>query len=251
MDSNAMEKFHWQIAQVQTVVQETPRVKTFTLQLPQWIPHLPGQHYDLRLTAEDGYQAQRSFSIASPPEKTGQIALTVELLKDGEVSTFLHEHIGPGDALEVRGPIGGYFVWRDEMKDLPLLLVAGGSGVVPLMAMLRHRAKIGAINPTAMLFSVRTGQDIIYQSELTQLVSQDASFNLYLTFTRQPPAGWQGYQRRIDQAMLTEVLNQLKARPACFVCGPTLLVEHVANTLVDIGLPDDLIRTERYGPTGT
>jgi ferredoxin-NADP reductase len=246
-----MEKFHWQIAQVKTVIQETPRVKTFTLQLPQWIPHLPGQHYDLRLTADDGYQAQRSYSIASPPGQIGQIALTVEVIQDGEVSTYLHENIASGDSLEVRGPIGGYFAWRDEMKNVPLLLVAGGSGVVPLMAMLRHRVTIGATNSTAMLFSVRTQEDVIYQSELTQLASQDASFNLHLTFTRQPPSGWKGYHRRIDKAMLTDVLNQLKIRPECFICGPTLLVENVANTLVDIGLPDDMIRTERFGPTGT
>ena len=246
-----MEKFYWQMAKVQTIVQETPRVKTFTLQLPQWIPHLPGQHYDLRLTAEDGYQAQRSYSIASPPEQTSQIGLTVELIEGGEISTYLHEGIRPGDLLEVRGPIGGYFVWRDEMKDVPLLLVAGGSGIVPLMAMLRHRAKIKATNPAALLFSVRTGEDAIYQRELTQLAGQDPAFSLMLTFTRQPPPGWTGYQRRIDRAMLTDVLDQLKAQPQCFLCGPTLLVEQVADTLVEIGLPADSIRTERFGPTGT
>ena len=245
-----MEKFYWQMAKVQTIVQETPRVKTFTLQLPQWIPHLAGQHYDIRLTAEDGYQAQRSYSIATPPEQTSQIGLTVELIKDGEISTYLHEGIKPGDSLEVRGPIGGYFVWQDEMKNIPLLLVGGGSGVVPLMAMLRHRAKVKATNPTVLLFSVRTEEDTIYQQELTQLASQDPAFTLLLTFTRQPPPGWTGYQRRIDRAMLMEVLDQLKTQPQSFLCGPTLLVEHVANTLVDLGLPADSIRTERFGPTG-
>ena len=245
-----METFHWQLAQVQSIVQETPRVKTFTLQLPEWIPHLPGQHYDLRLTAEDGYQAQRSYSIASPPEQTGQIALTVELIDDGEVSTYLHEGIAPGDPLEVRGPIGGYFVWRDEMKDAPLLLVAGGSGIVPLMAMIRHRTKIGATNPTTLLFSVRTGDDAIYQRELTQLADQDAGFRLALTFTRQPPPGWAGYQRRIDRAMLTDVVDQFATLPESFICGPTLLVEQVANTLVELGLPAGKVRTERFGPTG-
>lgn len=246
-----METFHWQIARVLTVVQETTRVKTFTLQLPQWIPHLPGQHYDLRLTAEDGYQAQRSYSIASPPEQKGQIALTVELIEDGEISTYLHEGIAPGDPLEVRGPIGGYFVWTDGMKETPLLLVAGGSGVVPLMAIIRHRAKIGATNPTALLFSVRTGDDAIYQRELTQLASNDTSFHLFLTFTRQPPPGWTGYRRRIDRTMLTALLQSFETRPQSFICGPTLLVEQVANTLVELGLSADMVRTERFGPTGS
>ncbi len=245
------EKFYWQIGQVQTIVQETLRVKTITLQLPQWIPHLPGQHYDIRLTAEDGYQAQRSYSIASPPEQTGQIDLTVELIEDGEVSAYLHDTVVPGDSLEVRGPIGGYFVWRDDRKNTPLLLVAGGSGIVPLMAILRHRAKIEATNSTALLFSVRTSEDVIYQKELMQLANGDSSFKLILTYTRQPPSNWKGHQRRIDQAMLREVIAPFKNQPNCFVCGPTSLVENVANTLVDIGLPPDLIRTERFGPSGT
>ncbi len=244
-----MEKFHWQLATVQSVTQETPRVKTITLALPEWIPHLPGQHYDVRLTAADGYQAQRSYSIASPPEQTRQIALTVELIEDGEVSTYLLEGLAPGDSLEVRGPIGGYFVWKDNMKNLPLLLVAGGSGVVPLMAMLRHRTAIGATNPAVLIFSVRTEDDAIYQRELTQLASQDSSFHLFVTYTRHSPTGWSGYQRRIDRAMLTEVLNQLNPAPQCFICGPTLLVENVANILTDMGLPANTIRTERFGPS--
>ena len=244
-----MEKFYWQVARVVTVVRETPRVKTFTLQLSRWIPHLPGQHYDIRLTAEDGYQAQRSYSVASAPEQAGQIALTVEWIEDGEVSAYLHEHIAPGDSLEVRGPIGGYFTWRDEMKEVPLLLVAGGSGVVPLMAMLRHRANIGASNPVALLFSVRTGEDVIYREELTQLTSQDVAFSLAITFTRRPPPGWTGYRRRIDQEMLKEVLDKLKANPESFLCGPTSFVEQVANLLVDLGIPAGTIRTEGFGPT--
>ncbi|QIP11696.1 oxidoreductase [Spirosoma aureum] len=246
-----MEKIQWQIARVKAIVQETPHVKTFTLHLPQWIPHLPGQHYDLRLTAEDGYQAERSYSIASPPEKTGEIDLTVELIEDGEVSSYLHEGIEPGDPLEVRGPIGGYFVWKDNMANEPLLLIAGGSGVVPLMAMLRHRAKIGAANPTTLLFSVRTADDAIYRDELEQLAKQDSQFELILTFTRKAPPGWTGYQRRVDQAMLTDVLKRFASHPNGFVCGPTLLVEQVANTLSDLGLPSTKIRTERFGPTGT
>jgi ferredoxin-NADP reductase len=242
-----MEKINWQLGQVIAVVQETPRVKTFTLKLPQWTPHLPGQHYDLRLTAQDGYQAQRSYSIASPPEQTGQIDLTIEYIKHGEVSAYLHESIVAGDMLEVRGPIGGYFVWQDEMKDSPLLLVAGGSGVVPLMSMLRHRLNSKANNPTALLFSIRTQEDVIYQQELIKMSSIDKHFNLFLSFTRQPPPGWTAYKRRIDRSMLTDVLSQFASHPNCFVCGPTMLVELVANTLVDIGLPPHTIRTERFG----
>jgi ferredoxin-NADP reductase len=243
-----MEKFQWQIARVKKIVQETPRVKTFTLQLPQWQPHLAGQHYDIRLTAEDGYQAQRSYSIASPPEQVGEIALTVELIEEGEVSAYLHEGVAVGDPLEVRGPIGGYFVWGQELAKLPLLLVAGGSGIVPLMSMLRHRATIGATNPTALLFSVRTAAEVIYHQELEQLAQQQANpVDLYLTFTRQPPSDWTGYRRRIDRAMLMEILSRFAIQPQCFVCGSTQLVEQVANTLVDLDLPSDLIRTERFG----
>ncbi|MFD2938049.1 ferredoxin reductase [Spirosoma flavum] len=246
-----MEKFHWQVARVKSIVQETTRVKTFTLQLTQWIPHLPGQHYDIRLTSEDGYQAERSYSIASPPEQTGEIDLTIELIDDGEVSSYLYDGIAVGDPLEVRGPIGGYFVWKDTMSAEPLLLVAGGSGVVPLMAMLRHRARISATNPTTLLFSIRTAEDVIYRNELEELAKQDTHFNLIFTFTRQAPSGWTGYQRRVDQPMLTDVLKRFESQPNCFVCGPTSLVEQVANTLVDLGLPDSIIRTERFGPTGT
>jgi ferredoxin-NADP reductase len=243
-----MEKFQWQIARVKEIVQETPCVKTFTLQLPQWHPHLAGQHYDIRLTAEDGYQAQRSYSIASPPEQVGEIALTVELIEEGEVSAYLHEGVAVGDPLEVRGPIGGYFVWGQELVTLPLLLVAAGAGIVPLMSMLRHRATIGATNPTALLFSVRTAAEVIYHQELEQLAQQQANpVDLYLTFTRQPPSDWTGYRRRIDRAMLMEILSRFAIQPQCFVCGSTQLVEQVANTLVDLDLPSDSIRTERFG----
>lgn len=245
-----MEKFQWQIGRVKAIVRETPRVKTFTLTLPAWQPHQAGQHYDLRLTAEDGYRAQRSYSVASPPEQTGEIALTVELMEGGEISTYLHEGVGVGDELEVRGPIGGYFVWGKELAAAPLLLIAGGSGVVPLMAMLRHRAALGATNSTTLLFSVRTAADAIYRAELEQLAAPaaGAGFDLRFTFTRQPPPGWTGYERRIDPAMLAEVLGRFPTPPQCFICGPTRLVELVANSLVDAGLPADTIRTERFGP---
>ena len=240
----------WQLGVVTAIVEETPHVKTITLQLPHWAPHLPGQHYDLRLTAEDGYQADRSYSIASPPEQIGEIALTIELIDDGEVSAYLHEGVAVGDSLEVRGPIGGYFVWRQEMHSLPLLLAAGGSGVVPLMAMLRQRALLGVAKPAVLLFSVRTPAEAIYREELEKLAKQDPTLAVLFTFTRQSPTGWAGYQRRIDRLMLTEALSRLPAQPQAFICGPTLLVEQVANTLLDLGLPADSIRTERFGPTG-
>ncbi len=244
-----MEKFYWQIARVKSIVQETYRVKTFTLTLPQWQRHLPGQHYDIRLTAEDGYQAERSYSIASPPEEAGEIQLTVELIEGGEISSYLHEGVSPGDPLEVRGPIGGHFVWSPEMVQLPLLLVAGGSGIVPLMAMLRHRAAIGASNTTTLLYSARSPQEIIYRNELEQLMNHADNADITFTFTRETPPGWAGYHRRIDQAMITQQLSHFTEHPQCFVCGPSGLVEHVANGLVDLGIPANIIRTERFGPT--
>lgn len=248
-----MEKFYWQIARVTSIRQETPRVKTFTLHLPQWQPQQAGQHYDLRLTAPDGYQAQRSYSVASPPEQTGEIELTVDLVEDGEISTYLHGGVAVGDELEVRGPIGGHFVWGKELATLPLLLVAGGSGVVPLMAMLRHRAALGATNPTTLLYSVRAAEDAIYRAELDQLAAGPGGLGLDLrfTFTRRPPPGWTGYARRIDPAMLAEILGRFPALPECFVCGPSQLVEQAANALVEVGVPAAAVRTERFGPTQT
>ena len=245
-----MDKFEWQIARVKQIVQETRRAKTFTLALPQWQPHLPGQHYDVRLTAEDGYQAQRSYSVASPPAQVGEIELTVDLIEDGEVSPYLHNSVGIGDPLEVRGPIGGYFVWGRELVELPLLLVAGGSGIVPLMAMLRHRAEIGATNRTALLYSARSPEETIYREELERNAQVPAhDLDLRFTFTRQSPPAWAGYRRRIDRAMLMDVLSGFAVHPQCFVCGPDAFVEQVANTLVDLRVPPDTIRTERFGPT--
>jgi ferredoxin-NADP reductase len=245
-----MSGLEWQLATVETVVPETPRVKTFTLRLPHWRPHRAGQHYTLRLTAPDGYQAQRSYSVASAPEQTGQIALTVELIEDGEVSGYLFEGIQPGDQLEVRGPIGGYFVWEATPQAGPLLLIAGGSGVVPLMAMLRHRQRSGLRNPTVLLYSVRGPEEVIYQQELTALAAADSSFTLLLTYTRQAPPQWAGYQRRLDGAMLREALGHLSAVPRCYICGPNGLVESAANELQALGLPAADIRTERFGPSG-
>jgi ferredoxin-NADP reductase len=247
-----MSKVTWQLGTVVSIVPETPHVKTFTLKLPNWTPHLAGQHYDLRLTADGGYQAERSYSIASPPEQTGEIALTVELVQEGEVSGYLFEGVAVGDELELRGPIGGYFVWRGEPTSPPLLLVGGGSGVVPLMAMLRHRQHLGLRTPAVLLFSVRTPEEVIYQAELEAIAKADDSFTLLLDYTRQAPPGWAGYQRRIDAAMLAEVVTRFgDAKPQAFVCGPTGLVESVANGLQAAGLPPELILTERFGPTGT
>lgn len=245
-----MAPFQWQFGTVTAIIQETPRVKTVRLHLIHWVPHLPGQHYDVRLTAEDGYQAERSYSIASAPEQTGIIDLTVERIDDGEISSYLHEEVGMGDLLEVRGPIGEYFVWRDEMIRRPLLLVGGGSGVVPLMSILRHRFLIRATNPTRLLYSTRTIEEIIYRTELKQLASEDASFTLSMTLTRQAPADWKGYRRRIDRLILQDAVGPFKEPPVCFICGPTQLVEFVANELATMEFYPSDIHTERFGPTG-
>jgi len=246
-----MSRVAWQVATVKSIKQETPRVKSFTLSLPSWTPHLAGQHYDLRLTAEGGYQAERSYSVASPPEQVGEIELTVELVNEGEVSGYLFEGVQVGDPLEVRGPIGGYFVWPGAPDAPPLLLVGGGSGVVPLMAILRHRQALGVRTPAVLLFSVRTPEEVIYRAELEALAQADSSFTLLLDYTRQAPPGWTGYQRRLDEAMLREVVGRFGATsPQAFVCGPTGLVETAANALQAAGLSPERILTERFGPTG-
>ena len=246
-----MSRLDWQIGTVTAITSETSRVKTFTLSLPQWTAHRAGQHYDLRLTAPDGYQTQRSYSVASPPEQTGEIVLTVELIADGEVSAYLYEGVAVGDQLEVRGPIGGYFVWPAGAPAAPILLVAGGSGIVPLMAMLRHRQRADLPNSAVLLFSVRAPKDVIYQHELEAMSQTDPAFTLLLTYTRRAPAGWLGYQRRIDAAMLGEAVGRLPGPPQCYICGPTGLVENAATLLQAQGLPDEAIRTERFGPTGS
>jgi ferredoxin-NADP reductase len=239
----------WQIATVRALRQETVRAKTFTLELPDWMAHKAGQHYDVRLTAPDGYQAQRSYSIASEPERQGEIDLTVEKIADGEVSSYMHDVLIAGDLVEVRGPIGGYFVWEATMRE-PLLLVAGGSGIVPLMSMLRHRAAAGATTAARMLYSARNQEDVIYSEELMKLANSANGPELFHTFTRQAPANWRGYSRRIDRQMLREVAAPLGSEARAFICGPTLMVESVANGLLEIGLAPHQIRTERFGPTG-
>jgi ferredoxin-NADP reductase len=237
----------WQSGVVTRIKIETPRTKTFTLSLPKWVAHLPGQHYDVRLTAPDGYQTERSYSVASEPERLGEIDLTVERIDDGEVSPYLHDVLVAGDRLEVRGPIGGYFFWEVSLGG-PLLLVGGGSGVVPLMAMLRHRAARKSMVPARLLYSIRSLDDVIYRDELDTLARAGDALEIVFTFTRHAPAGWRGYQRRIDAAMLNDV--PLGDGVRAYACGPTLLVEAVANALVATGLPAERIRTERFGPTG-
>jgi ferredoxin-NADP reductase len=240
----------WQVATVKSTHDETSSVRSFTLQVPAWTGHRPGQHVDLRLTAEDGYSVERSYSIASEPERGAEVDITVERIDGGEVSPFLHEVVVPGDRLEIRGPIGGYFVWEATLGG-PLLLVGGGSGVVPLMAMARHRARVASKVPTRLLFSSKGPDEIIYREELDRLAGAGDGFEVIHPLTRRQPAGWSGYSRRIDEQMLAEVLEPLGPEARAYACGPTTLVEVVANALVRLGLPPDRIRTERFGPTGT
>lgn len=240
----------WQLATVAGIREETGAVRSFALGLPDWSGHRPGQHVDVRLTAEDGYSVERSYSIASEPERAGEIDITVERIEGGEVSPFLHDTVVPGDRLEVRGPIGGYFVWEAELGG-PLFLVAGGSGVVPLMAMLRHRARAGSRIPTRLLFSSRHLEEIIYRDELDRLAATGDGLEVIHTLTRSQPPGWTGYARRIDDRMLAEVVEPLGTSAQVYICGPTALVETTADALVRLGLPPGRVRTERFGPTGT
>jgi ferredoxin-NADP reductase len=237
-------------------VSETPRARTLVLDVPGWPGHRAGQHVDVRLTAEDGYQAQRSYSIASGPEDA-RVELTVERLDDGEVSPYLTDELRVGDRLELRGPIGGHFVW-DVAIGGPLLLVGGGSGIVPLRAMLRHRAAaLGAADagarhhvPARLLYSSRRWDEVIYRDELARLVDDDPTLEVALTLTREQPQGWAGFGRRIDSKMLAEVAWPPAERPHVFVCGPTQLVEVVASALVALGHDPARVKTERFGPTG-
>jgi ferredoxin-NADP reductase len=246
------QQLKWQLATVLEIRQETRTVKSLILDVPNWSTHLAGQHIDVRLTAEDGYQTERSYSIASPPEDK-HLMLTIECIEDGEVSPYLTDGLHTGDQIELRGPIGGYFVWdaNDQKNhDSPLFLVAGGSGVAPLMAMLRHRANAQEKVPAKLLYSSRFYDDVIYRAELDHLAANDASLQVIYTFTRRQPLGWKGYKRRIDRAMLTETAWTAADNPLAFACGPTALVETVATCLLDIGYKPERIKTERFGPTG-
>jgi ferredoxin-NADP reductase len=239
----------WQISTIVKVKVETDRVKTFSLALPHRQPHRAGQHYDVRLTAPDGYQAERSYSVASSPEQTGEIELTVQRLEEGEVSTYMHDVLIVGDQLELRGPIGGYFIWEASMGG-PLLLVAGGSGIVPLMAMLRHHTAVQSHVPVRLLYSSHSYEDIIYREELERLAGSHVGIEVFHTLTRKQPPGWSGFARRIDVEMLAEVAKPFGKELKAYICGPTAMVEQVANGLVALGISPRQIRTERFGPTG-
>jgi ferredoxin-NADP reductase len=236
----------WRVADVLDVIPETPRVKTLAFDVPDWQGHRAGQHVDVRLTAEDGYQAQRSYSIASAPTSP-RIELTVERLDDGEVSPYLTDELRPGDQIELRGPVGGYFVWEPSHGG-PLLLVGGGSGIVPLMAMIRLRATAGGAPDARLLFSSRSWDDVIYRNELERLDGD--GLRVVHTLTRSQPDSWTGYGRRVDAEMLAEVGPSPAERPHVYVCGPTPFVEAVAEALVQLGHEPQRVKTERFGPTG-
>jgi ferredoxin-NADP reductase len=244
----APRRLQWLTAQVSGIADETPRVKTLLLDIPGWPGHRAGQHVDIRLTGEDGYQAQRSYSIASAPEEK-LVALTVERIEDGEVSPYLTEVVQAGDKFELRGPIGGHFVWTAALGG-PLYLIAGGSGIAPLMAMLRHRAAAKSSAPAALLYSSRSVDDIICRGELDRLAHEDSALKVMHTLTRQKPPGWTGGNRRIDMEMLENFGFPAAMRPRIFICGPTPLVESAARLLSELGHEPGLIKTERFGPTG-
>ena len=236
----------WRLGTVTELVDETARAKSIVLDVPGWPGHRAGQHLDVRLTAEDGYQAQRSYSIASAPGD-GTVVLTVELLEDGEVSPYLVEELRPGDQLELRGPVGGYFVWEASLGG-PVLLVAGGSGVVPLRSIVRHHEEVDSDAPVRLLYSARSIDDILYRDELEGLAATEV--DVRFTLTRAWPDGWTGYRGRIDHELLAEVAWPTDARPLVYVCGPTAFVETAASVLVDLGHDAARIRTERFGATG-
>lgn len=240
-------RLDWQLASVVAKQRETPHVISLRLESDAWPGHLPGQHIDVRLTAEDGYQAQRSYSVSSAPAE-GTLELTVEDLPDGEVSPYLSEELHPADLLELRGPIGGYFTWTDADGG-PLVLIAGGSGIAPLMSMLRYRYATGSTVPATLLYSSRSWEEIIYREEL-EMLAADPTLRIIHTLTRSRPPDWQGYARRIDDTMLAEVAGDPQPGSRVYVCGPTGLVEQVANGLVTNGYPPARVKTERFGPTG-
>jgi ferredoxin-NADP reductase len=241
-------RLNWRVGTVVDLVDETPHVRSIVLDLPDWPGHRAGQHVDVRLTAEDGYQAQRSYSIASSPED-GQVVLTVEVLDDGEVSLYLADELRVGDQLELRGPIGGYFVWTADLGG-PVQLFAGGSGIVPFRAMLRHRAASNGGVPIRLLYSARRLDDVIYRDELARMAGNDRA-DIQFTLTREWPNQWGGYRRRVDREMVEEVAWPPEDRPLVYVCGPAAFVETVANAMVELGHDQARIRTERFGPSGT
>jgi len=241
------QRLAWLVATVRDVIDETPRVRSLVLDVPGWRGHLPGQHLAIRLTGENGYQAQRLYSIASAPEAPA-LMITVERIEDGEVSPYLAGELRTGDRFELRGPIGGYFVWHAPAGG-PLFLIGGGSGIAPLMAMLRHREAVSSIVPARLLYSSRSVEDIIYRAELDRFAAREDGLIVRHTLTRQQPPGWTGGIRRIDRAMLAEAGFPPAERPQVFICGPTSLVESAARHLIDLGHDPAAIKTERFGPT--
>jgi ferredoxin-NADP reductase len=239
----------WQPATVVSIREETPRVKTIRFAVSNWPGHQPGQHADVRLTAEDGYRAERSYSIASPPEAS-ELELTVQRLDNGEVSPFLTGELQPDDTIQLRGPIGGYFVWSASERSRPLLLVGGGSGVVPLMCILRHWHLSSSPVPATLLYSARTREELIYHRELTALARSDPRFTLQMTLTRDAAPGWPGLVGRIDLPLVRTLLKDLGGAVDSFVCGPDGFVEAASALLLQAGQPREAIRTERFGPTG-
>lgn len=239
----------WRVGRLISRRRETPSAHSFVFDVPGWPGHRAGQHVDVRLTAEDGYQAQRSYSIATPADGD-RLELTIEMLPDGEVSGYLGEELREGDELELRGPIGGWFVWEPQDGG-PLLLAGGGSGVVPLAAMLRERVRAGSSVPAQLILSARTQADVYYRGELERLVAADDALDLVLTLTRERDRAWGGRRGRVDAALLAEVAAAATQRPHAFVCGPTAFVEAVADALVGLGHAPEMVRTERFGPSGS
>jgi len=241
-------RLEWQLAEVREIMIETSRVKSLLLHVTSWLGHLPGQHVDIRLTAEDGYQAQRSYSISSPPEDQ-LLTLTVEHVDNGEVSPYLVRDLRAGDQFELRGPIGGYFVWTAAMGG-PLCLIAGGSGIAPLMAMLRHRDRRNGRALAALLYSSRSVEEVIYREELEAMAGRDPNLRVVKTLTRKQPEGWMGKRGRIDKALLAETCFPPEQNPKIFVCGPTPFVEDISRFLVELGHEPLTVKTERFGPSG-
>ncbi|MCP3402740.1 ferredoxin reductase [Bradyrhizobium sp. CCGB20] len=241
-------KLEWQTGRVQAVVAETSRVKSIVVQPARWSGHWPGQHVDIRLTAADGYRAERSYSIASPPEEE-LLTLTVERVENGEVSSYLLDELQVGDALEFRGPIGGHFVWSQTLGG-PICLFAGGTGITPLMAMLRHRNRSRDRAPASLIYSARSLADVVYRGELDAMSQNDHDFRLVYALTREQPGNWSGHRGRIDEALLAENSFPREQNPTCFICGPTGFVETISSMLVRLDMNPLAIKTERFGPSG-
>jgi len=238
----------WQTGRVQAIVTETSRVKSIILQPARWSGHWPGQHVDIRLTADDGYQAERSYSIASPPEEQ-LLTLTVERVEDGEVSPYLLDELRVGDALEFRGPIGRYFIWS-QTRGGPICLVAGGTGITPLMAMLRHRERSRPNIPASLIYSARSLADVVYRDELDMMARGDLNLRLVYALTREHPSDWNGHLGRVTEVLLAENSFTREQNPTFFICGPTGFVESISSMLVKLGFDPFTVKTERFGPTG-